>query len=181
MSIVAAAAKEDVGESWLVFPLAAPVARFLHGLIYRVNDVGCMLVPALWKASISPDHLLTLPLVFFVLLFAVVAWGWLRIVRRKMDVLVLTFPAYLVLYSHWVCDQPGGRFMLPMLPIITACLWYGIAPLVKKPTIVFGLLVVAHLRNRRPIGSASMPARVSGKPELGDGRPARRCYSSQAG
>jgi hypothetical protein len=145
VSIAAAAPKEDVGESWLASPLVAPVARFLHGLIYRINDVGCMLVPALWKANIPPDRLLTLPLVLFVLLFAVVALGWLRILRRKIDVLVLTFPAYLVLYSHWVCDQPGGRFMLPMLPIITACLWYGISPFVKRPTIVFGLLIVAHL------------------------------------
>jgi hypothetical protein len=144
-SIATVIAKEDVGESWMTSPLVAPVTRFLHGLIYRINDVGCMLVPALWKASIPPDRLFTTPLLLFVLLFAIVALGWRRIVRRKIDVLVLTFPAYLVLYSHWVCDQPGGRFMLPMLPIITACLWYGLGPLVKKPTIVFGLLIAAHL------------------------------------
>jgi hypothetical protein len=137
--------REEASESWLASPFVAPVARFLHGLIYRVNDVGCLVVPALWKASIPPDRLLTLPLILFVLLFALVVLGWRRIVHRKIDVLVLTFPAYLVLYSHWVCDQPGGRFMLPMLPIITACFWYGIGPLVKRPMIVFGLLVVAHL------------------------------------
>jgi hypothetical protein len=137
--------KEEASESWLASPFVAPVARFLHGLIYRVNDVGCLMVPALWKASIPPDRLLTLPLIFFVLLFVFVVLGWRRIVHRKIDVLVLTFPAYLVLYSHWVCDQPGGRFMLPMLPIITACLWYGVGPLVKRPTVIFGLLVVAHL------------------------------------
>lgn len=132
-------------ESWMASHFVAPVARFLHGLVYRVNDVGCLTVPALWKASIPPDRLFTLPLVLFMLLFVFVALGWRGIARRKIDVLVLTFPAYVFLYSHWVCDQPGGRFMLPMLPIITACLWYGIGPLVKRPMIVFGLLAVAHL------------------------------------
>jgi hypothetical protein len=147
-SVAAAAApspKEEAGETWLASTFVAPVARFLHGLIYRINDVGCLMVPALWKASIPPDRLFTLPLILFVALFAIVVLGWRRIVHRKIDVLVLTFPAYLVLYSHWVCDQPGGRFMLPMLPIITACLWFGIGPLVKRPTIVFGLLIAAHL------------------------------------
>jgi hypothetical protein len=141
----AVAAANETSDAWLVAPVVAPVARFLHGLIYRINDVGCMMVPALWKASIPPDRILTLPLVLFVLLFGLVVIGWRRILHRKIDVLVLTLPPYLFLYSHWVCDQPGGRFMLPMLPIITACLWYGIGPLVRRPTIVFGLLVLAHL------------------------------------
>ena len=143
--VVTAAPAPETSDSWIAAPLVAPVARFLHGLIYRINDVGCMLVPALWKASIPPDRLVTLPLILFVLLFALLVIGWRRIVRRKIDVLVLTLPPYLFLYSHWVCDQPGGRFMLPMLPIITACLWYGVGPLARRPTIVFGLLVVAHL------------------------------------
>jgi hypothetical protein len=142
---IAASPTNEASDAWMSAPLVAPVARFLHGLIYRINDVGCMMVPALWKASIPPDRIVTLPLVLFVLLFGLVVIGWRRIMQRKIDVLVLTLPPYLFLYSHWVCDQPGGRFMLPMLPIITACLWYGIGPLVKKPTIVFGLLTVAHL------------------------------------
>jgi hypothetical protein len=55
-------------------------------------------------------------------------------------------PAYFLLYSHWVCDQPCGRFMLPMLPIIVACAWYGLATLVRRrATVVFGLLILVHL------------------------------------
>jgi hypothetical protein len=130
---------------WMSDPIAGPVLRFLHGLIYRINDVGCIIVPALWKSSLPSGPTLTAPIVLFLVVFLFVALGWRRIVRRKIDVLVLTFPAYLFLYSHWVCDQPGGRFMLPMLPIITACLWYGLGPLVRRPLIVFGLLLMAHL------------------------------------
>ena len=35
--------------------------------------------------------------------------------------------------------------MLPMLPILTACAWYGLAPLVRRPLVVFGLLAAVHL------------------------------------
>jgi hypothetical protein len=130
---------------WVPARVAGPLLRFLHGFVFRINDVGCLLVPALWKASLPSDSLLSVPLAAFVVLFALIALGWRRIMQRKIDVLVLTLPAYLVLYSHWVCDQPGGRFMLPMLPILTACAWYGLAPLMRRPLVAFGLLAAVHL------------------------------------
>jgi len=130
---------------WVPQPVAAPIVRFLHGLVYRVNDIGCIVIPGLWKAAVPITPALTAPMVVFLVLFVLMAFGWRRIVRRKVDVLALTFPAYIFLYAHWVCDQPGGRFMLPMLPIITACVWYGIGPLVRRPMTVFGLLVLAHI------------------------------------
>ena len=126
-------------------PVAAPLWRLLHGLIYRINDVGCLTVPGLWKSSVPSVPTLTVPMAVFVLLFVVIGFGWLKVVRRKLDVLALTLPVYILIYTHWVCDQPGGRFMLLMLPIITACAWYGVGVLVRRQMLVFGLLVLAHL------------------------------------
>lgn len=144
-SLAAAAPAESPAAAWMSDTIGGPFLRFLHGLLYRINDVGCLMVPALWKASIPAGRVLTAPVIVFVILFGFVAVGWRRIVRRKIDVMVLTFPAYLFLYAHWVCDQPGGRFMLPMLPIITVCLWYGLGPLFRRPMTVFAVLAVAHL------------------------------------
>jgi hypothetical protein len=115
-------------------------------MVYRVNDIGCLCVPGLWKASVEPWQLPGAAIIPFLGLMGVLVVGWWQIVRRRLDVLALMFPAYFLVYSHWVCDQPGGRFMLPMLPIIVACVWYGLATLVRRrATIVFGLLIGVHL------------------------------------
>jgi hypothetical protein len=125
--------------------LCAALRRFLLGTLFRINDIGCLTVPGLWKSSISVDSMLTPAMLVFLALFGIVGFGWWRVVRTKFDLLAFTLPAYFLLYVHWVCDQPGGRFMLPMLPIIAACAWHGIAPLVRRPAAVFGLVVLAHL------------------------------------
>ena len=124
----------------------SPPVRFLQGVAYRINDVGCLCVPGLWKSSIEPWEVPGTSMLAFLGLSGVLVVGWWKIVRRRLDVLALTLPAYFLLYSHWVCDQPGGRFMLPMLPILVACGWCGVQTLVhRRATLVFGLLILVHL------------------------------------
>jgi hypothetical protein len=119
--------------------------RFLQGMAYRINDIGCLCIPGLWKSSIEPWQLPGPSMLAFLGLSGVLVVGWWKIVHRRLDVLALTLPAYFLLYSHWVCDQPGGRFMLPMLPILVACGWCGMASLVRqRATVVFGLLIAVH-------------------------------------
>jgi hypothetical protein len=124
----------------------SPPVRFLQGMVYRINDIGCLCVPGMWKSSVEPWELPGISFIPFLGLMGVLTVGWWQIVRRRLDVLALMLPAYFLLYSHWVCDQPCGRFMLPMLPIIVACAWYGLATLVRRrATVVFGLLILVHL------------------------------------
>ncbi len=124
----------------------SPPVRFLQGMVYRINDVGCLCVPGLWKSSVEPWQLPGTSMLAFLGLSGVLIIGWWKLVRRRLDVLVLTLPAYFLLYSHWVCDQPGGRFMLPMLPVLVACAWCGMQSLVRqRATLAFGLLIVVHL------------------------------------
>jgi hypothetical protein len=125
----------------------SPAARFLQGMVYRINDIGCLCIPGLWKSSIEPWTLPGPSMLAFLGLLVVLGVGWWQIARRRLDILALTFPAYFLLYSHWVCDQPGGRFMLPMLPIIVACAWYGLTTLLRRraAAVLFALLIGAHL------------------------------------
>jgi hypothetical protein len=114
-------------------------------MVYRINDIGCLCIPGMWKSSVEPWQLPGKSILAFLGLSGVLVVGWWKIVRRRLDVLALTLPAYFLLYSHWVCDQPGGRFMLPMLPILVACGWCGMASLVRqRATVVFGLLIAVH-------------------------------------
>ncbi len=119
--------------------------QFLAGLQYRVTDLGCMSLPGFWKAVPDPSRWLDpwrfVYFAFFLLLLA----GWWRIVRRRVDVLILTTPAYFLLYVHWVCDQPGGRFMLPILPAIVACTWMGCGLKQHSRACLFGLVLLLHL------------------------------------
>jgi hypothetical protein len=124
----------------------SPPMRFLQGMIFRINDIGCLCVPGFWKSTVDPWQLPHASMVPFIGLMVVLGIGWWKIVRRRLDVLALMLPAYFLLYSHWVCDQPGGRFMLPMLPILVASAWFGVAALVRRRAVlVFGLLLCVHL------------------------------------
>jgi hypothetical protein len=104
--------------------MTATVPRFMSGP--SSTDIGCMTLPGLWKAVPEPGNWLDIWSIVYVSFFLFLLVGWFRLVRRKADVLILTLPAYFLLYVHWVCDQPGGRFMLPMLPAVIACGWYGL-------------------------------------------------------
>ncbi|MGE3313518.1 MAG: hypothetical protein AB7O26_00290 [Planctomycetaceae bacterium] len=125
--------------------MTAVVPQFLSGLQYRITDIGCMTIPGLWKAVPEPGNWLDVWSIVYVAFFLLLLVGWFRLVRRKTDVLILTLPAYFLLYVHWVCDQPGGRFMLPMLPAVIACGWYGFGPKRQLRVAMFSLLLFLHL------------------------------------
>lgn len=124
--------------------MTAALPRFLNGLQFRITDVGCMSLPGLWKAVPEPGNWLDLWTIVYSVFFALLFVGWFRLARRKTDVLLMTFPAYFLLYVHWVCDQPGGRFMLPMLPAVVACAWYGLGPHRCLRVAVFALFLFLH-------------------------------------
>lgn len=127
-------------------PVIRATGRCLLGLVYRVNDVVCLTIPGLWRSSLGANLTFAASAMLFLPLLAMIGIGWWKLVRRKLDVLALTLPVYVLLYSHWVCDQRGGRFMLPMLPVIVACAWYGAGFFLRQRRFaIFGLLLVGHI------------------------------------
>jgi hypothetical protein len=106
--------------------------HFTRALLYRVNDLTCLTVPGLWKSSSGAGELLSLSTSAGTLVLAVLALGWWRIVSTRIDVLALMLPIYLLLYAHWDSSQPGGRFLLPVLPIIFACVGVGLIAIVRS-------------------------------------------------
>lgn len=104
---------------------------FTRAVLYRVNDLVCLTVPGLWKASSGSAELLSVSTFVGFVMLAVLALGWWRIVATRIDVLALLLPIYLLLYAHWDTAQPGGRFLLPVLPIILACVGMGMIAIVR--------------------------------------------------
>ena len=105
--------------------------HFVRAALYRLNDLTCLTIPGLWTGRASSAERLGVSTVLGALLLAMAAVGWWRMFSRRIDVLALLFPIYLLLYAHWDCAQPGGRFLLPMLPILLACLGAGIWQLAR--------------------------------------------------
>jgi hypothetical protein len=107
----------------------APARRrdrhFARALLYRVDDLACLTIPGMWKASSASGDTLIAVTILGALLFGVLGLGWWKLFSTRIDVFALLLPIYLLLYAHWDCPQPGGRFLLPMLPIILACLGAG--------------------------------------------------------
>jgi len=100
--------------------------HLLRAALYRLNDLTCLTIPGLWMGRASAAERLGVSTVLGGLLLAVAAFGWWRMFSRRVDVLALLLPIYLLVYAHWDCAQPGGRFLLPMLPILLACVGLGL-------------------------------------------------------
>jgi hypothetical protein len=81
--------------------------------------------------------LLYLPLVIAVL------FGWTKLARQRLDVLVWTFPLYLALHIVWPFDQ-ATRFFTPLMPLFLVCLWFALSALGKYRLRLLGWFAVAH-------------------------------------
>ena len=57
---------------------------------------------------------------------------------------MLTLPWYLVLYIAYPSDQ-GARYLLPLLPVLVACLWWLICRVPRQRVALLSALVTAHL------------------------------------
>jgi Dolichyl-phosphate-mannose-protein mannosyltransferase len=108
-----------------------PERHFTRAVRYRMNDLACLTVPGFWKAGLGPGERLNFSTVVGGLVLGVVAVGWWRIVGLQIDLFAWLLPLYLVLYAHWDCAQPGGRFLLPMLPIILASFGWGLVAIAE--------------------------------------------------
>jgi hypothetical protein len=71
------------------------------------------------------------------------AWAWWKKAREGGDLLLFMLPAYLGLYVIWPFDQ-GGRYLLPVLPILALCLWGLLERLPNRRFVVLVALVMAH-------------------------------------
>jgi Dolichyl-phosphate-mannose-protein mannosyltransferase len=108
--------------------------HFTRAALYRMNDLSCLTVPGLWKGSSSSAQALGVSTILGAVVLGVLALGWWKISSRQIDVLAILLPIYLPLYAHWDCAQPGGRFLLPMLPIILACVGSGVMAILRQVT-----------------------------------------------
>jgi hypothetical protein len=96
--------------------------QILEGLRLRISSVGRLLLPGMFKTYGRAGQWLNPSMIIYIPLTCLIIYGWWKLLRRKPEVFGLMFPIYLLLYIIWPYDQ-GTRFLLPMLPLLWACLW----------------------------------------------------------
>jgi hypothetical protein len=126
------------------FPDGPLYAQCLEGLRVRVSEVGRLTVPGMsgchgragdWR---DPNLLVYGPL------FVLLCVGWWRVVRRRPDAYVLTFPLYFALHVYWPFDQ-GGRYFAPLVPLLLLCFWRAMDGRAAWRVPLLRALVAAHL------------------------------------
>ncbi len=124
---------------------ATPVLpRVAEGLRLRISEVGRLIVPGMFKAYAGHGQWLHIDILIYLAVFILIVLGWWRLMRRQRDVLAATAPFYFVLYALWAFDA-DTRYLLPLLPLLVACLWFAIEPLARRPLSALAILLAAHL------------------------------------
>jgi hypothetical protein len=119
-------------------------ARVAEGVRLRITEVGRLLIPGMFKSYDARGRWIPNTLFIFLPVFIVFAIGWWRFAMSAPNVLAWAFPFYLGLYIVWWGEQ-GTRYMMPMLPILWASMWFFAAPWDRFRRPVFAVLVAAHL------------------------------------
>jgi hypothetical protein len=124
---------------------ATPLAgRVIEGLRLRISETGRLLVPGMFKAYAGHGQWLNIDVFIYLAVFALIAAGWWRLIGRRRDVFAATLPLYFVLYAVWAFDA-DTRYLLPVLPVIVASLWFAIEPLTRRPLTALAALLILHL------------------------------------
>jgi hypothetical protein len=127
----------------IVDPSASLANQVSEGLRLRISEVGRLTVPGMFKAYSPKGHWLSLNMAIYVPLFLVLGFAWCRLIRQSPSILTLTFPCYVALYVIWPFDQ-ATRFMVPMLPVLMACLWLSLAKTASLQVLICKGLLAAH-------------------------------------
>jgi hypothetical protein len=95
--------------------------QLAEGVRVRVQEVGRLLVPGMYKAVGRAGDWLNVNMLVYVPLAVAVGWGWVRLIRERGDVFAGLLPFYVLLYIVWPYDQ-GARFFTPLVPLFAICL-----------------------------------------------------------
>ena len=119
-------------------------AQVVEGVRRQTAEIGRLVLPGMWKSYSRAGQSFSFNTALYLIISAVIAVGWWKLMRETLDPLVATFPFYFLLFVVWPFDQ-GTRFTVPMLPVLAASVWYLLRPLGKNRQIVFVVLIVTHL------------------------------------
>jgi hypothetical protein len=118
--------------------------QLLEGIRVRASEVGRLLVPGMNKAYAKPFTWLNVNMAIFIPLFAAMVWSYWNVAGEHGSTFLFMLPCYLALYILYPSDQ-GTRYLLPLLPVLIACLWWFVWNMTRHRAQILTGLVTAHL------------------------------------
>lgn len=129
-------AQGDAERSWTYWNVmhgSAPIAecracpdglaqRLFSGLRFRAGEVCRLLIPGGLESGGRWTQVVK---ILIVPALAMLVLGWCRLLRFRCDAFAASLPAYVLLHVYWPCGQ-GGRFWVPVLPLLLLCCWFTI-------------------------------------------------------
>lgn len=140
----AMAGRQPYVTGFVVEQYAGLGSQLLEGLRLRINDVGRLTIPAMFKAYGPAGDWLDANSLACTLAFILVTAGWWQLARHRSDALVWMWPFYFGLYSLWAWEA-GARYFVPVVPLLMASLWYALASWARHRTAIIAGLLIAHL------------------------------------
>ncbi|MBX3411995.1 MAG: hypothetical protein KF708_04700 [Pirellulales bacterium] len=141
---VQASAGEDTYLDGFVVADSSLATQIVECVRMRICDIGRVVVPGMFKAYSRSGSWLNANMPLYVAVTGLVAFGWWRMVRARCDIMALALPFYLGLYMTWPFET-GGRFLVPLAPLLAVCLWYALEPIARHRMNILAYLVVFHL------------------------------------
>jgi hypothetical protein len=115
-----------------------------EGVRLRIAECGRLLIPGMYKSYAEFGEWLNVNSLVYLALFALLTIAFIQEWRRTNDPFVLTLPCYVAFFLFWPFNQ-GTRYLLPMLPVLTLCLWALLERTRTWRAPLFSLLIVIHL------------------------------------
>jgi hypothetical protein len=135
---------EHTGTHWDGLVRPQPTGRVAEGVRLRISDIGRLTIPGMFKAYSGPGQWVNVNLAVYVAVCVLVTFGWWKFISRECDVYALTLPFYLAAYVAWPFDG-GTRYVVPLLPVLLACVWFAIESRRRWRLTLLAALLVAHL------------------------------------
>ena len=125
-------------------PATPLLPRIAEGLRLQISSAGRLIVPGMFKSYAAHHQWLNINVAIYLAVFAILAIGWWRLIRRRREVLAATLPLYFALYAVWAFDA-DARYLLPLLPVLLLSLWFTLDPLTGSRLTVLAALLLLHL------------------------------------
>lgn len=121
-----------------------PLTSWSAGVQMCVSDIGRVCIPGLFKSHGSPGDWTDVNMLLHVPFFALVSIGWRRLTRVEADPFAWFMPFYFLLIAAHAMDA-GARLMLPLLPALLLCAWFGLERIGPQRRVVFGVCLALQL------------------------------------
>lgn len=120
------------------------ITTFIEGMRLRISEIGGLMLPGMYKARSRPGVWLHINIAIYLTVCAIMIRGLWRVLRKRPEPMILGFPAFFIICSIYAYPSVT-RYMLPVLPVLIAGIWFGLEGLKRHRHTLMLILLIGHL------------------------------------